>query len=192
MAGQLALAFLAQSILGLFCLLFLLRFFLQACQATFRHSFSHTVMRMTDFAVLPLRRVIPALYRWDSASLILALVTEYLLQVLLRLIGDFPLFVAGSQVWWILLGISVVSLIKLSIDIFLYAVIIQAVLSWFNPIAANNPVLSALTQPIQRPLYKILPANNGVDFTPIVVVVVAQLLKILLITPLMNALKVAL
>jgi len=192
MVMQLAISFLVQSILGLFCLLFLLRFFLQACQATFRHSFSHAVMRMTDFAVLPLRRVIPAFYRWDSASLVLALVSEFLLQVLLRLIADFPLFVAGSQIWWMLLGLSIVALVKLSIDIFLYAVIIQAVLSWFNPIAAQNPVLSALTQPIQRPLYRLFPPNNGVDFTPLIVVVVAQLLKILLITPLMNALLVGL
>lgn len=181
-------AFLVQTILGLFSLVFLLRFVLQACRAPFRESFCVAVMRLSDFAVLPVRKVIPAVLRWDSASLLLALLCEYLIQVLMRWLNDFPLLVAGQHIWLGFLGLAAVALLKLAIDIFLYAVIVQALLSWFNPSMAYHPVLNALTAPLLNRLRKLIPQPSGVDLTPILVVILAQLLKILLISPLNAAL----
>ncbi len=181
-------AFLVQTILGLFSLVFLLRFVLQACRAPFRESFCVAVMRLSDFAVLPVRKVIPAVLRWDSASLLLALLCEYLIQVLMRWLNDFPLLVAGQHIWLGFLGLAAVALLKLAIDIFLYAVIVQALLSWFNPSMAYHPVLNALTTPLLNRLRKLIPQPSGVDLTPILVVILAQLLKILLISPLNAAL----
>ncbi len=181
-------AFLVQTILGLFSLVFLLRFVLQACRAPFRESFCLAVMRLSDFAVLPVRKVIPAVLRWDSASLLLALLCEYLIQVLMRWLNDFPLLVAGQHIWLGFLGLAAVALLKLAIDIFLYAVIVQALLSWFNPSMAYHPVLNALTAPLLNRLRKLIPQPSGVDLTPILVVILAQLLKILLISPLNAAL----
>ncbi len=182
-----ATSFLVQSILGLFSLVFLLRFILQTCRASFRESFCIAVMRLSDFAVLPLRKIIPPVLRWDSASLILALLCEYLIQVLLRWLNDFPLLVAGAHIWLGFLGLACIALFKLVIDIFLYAVILQALLSWFNPSMAYHPVLNALTAPILNRLRKLIPQPTGVDLTPILVVILAQLLKILCINPLNNA-----
>lgn len=181
-------AFLVQTLLGLFSLVFLLRFVLQACRAPFRESFCVAVMRLSDFAVLPVRKVIPAMLRWDSASLLLALLCEYLIQVLMRWLNDFPLLVAGQHIWLGFLGLAAVALLKLAIDIFLYAVIVQALLSWFNPSMAYHPVLNALTAPVLNRLRKLIPQPSGVDLTPILVVILAQLLKILLISPLNAAL----
>lgn len=188
MAISLALTFLIQSILGLFTLVCLLRFYLQACRAPFQNSFALALMRLSDFAVLPLRRMIPPVWRWDSACLLLAIANEYCIQVLIRLANDFPLWVAGSQIWWVLLGFSLLAVLKLFIDIVLYAVIIQALLSWFNPPMAYHPVLHAMTQPLLSRLRKWIPQPPGIDLSPIAVVILAQLLKILLIGPLNGAL----
>ena len=192
MAISMAMIFLVQSLLGLLSLVFLLRFFMQICRAPFHDSFCHAVTRLSDFAVLPMRRVIPAIYRWDTSSILLALICEYLIQVLVRMLNDFPLMVAGAHIWWVFLGLAAVAILKLSIDIFLYAVILQALLSWFNPMLAHHPVLNAFTHGILSKLRQLVPQPNGVDLTPILVVIIAQLLKILLIGPLNSALLLAL
>ena len=188
MAISMALIFLVQSILGLMSLVFLLRFFLQICRAPMHHNFGLMIMRLSDFAVLPLRHVVPVIKRWDMASLLLALLCEYLLQVLVRVLSDFPFMVAELHIWWVFLGLSAVAILKLSIDIFLYAVIVQALLTWFNPLMAEQPVLRAFTAGILNKLRLWIPQPKGVDLTPILVVIIAQLLKILLISPLNHAL----
>ena len=179
-----ALAFILQTLLGLFTLMVLLRFYLQLTGAPFQNPVSQAVVAVTNFAIKPLRRVIPGWRGLDLSSLFLAYVTQLVLLIAIRWLSDFPFLVAGSSIWLALLGLAMMEILKLSIYIFLYAVIAQAILSWLNPYNALSPVLDALTQPILNPIRKRIPSSGGFDFSPIIVFIIAQLLLMLFIAPL--------
>lgn len=181
-----ALAFLLQTILGLLVLAFLVRFFLQLTRTSFQNPLAQTIISVTNFAVKPLRRILPSWRNIDLSTLILALATQWLLQLGLLSLQDFPLLVAGNQVWFILFGLAVVSIIKLSIYIFIGAVLIQAVLSWVSPYSPMSPMLNSFTSPVLRPLRQFFTAANGLDFSPLVFTIVAQLLIITIVVPLEN------
>ncbi len=178
-----ALLFLLQTLLGLFTLAVLLRFYLQLTGAPFQNPASQAVTALTNFAVKPLRRLIPSWRRWDLSTLLLAYFSQLLLLTGTQWLRDFPLLVAGQAVWCALLGLAFAGVLKLSIYIFLVAVFMQAILSWINPYTPFTSVLDALTRPILRPLRRRIPLAGGVDLTPLVVFIGAQLLLILLIYP---------
>ncbi len=179
-----AFSFIIDTIFGLFTLTVLLRFYLQITGAPFKNPLSQSVVAMTNFAVIPLRRFIPGWAGLDLSTLVLAFLSEFLLQIGLRLINDFPFLVAGHFVWVALVGISLMELVKLSIYIFLYATIAQALISWISPYNPISSVLNALTRPVLSPIRKLLPTSSGFDFSPIIVFIVAQLLLMLLVNPL--------
>lgn len=179
-----AIAFILQTLFGLFTLVLLLRFYLQMTRAPFQNPVSQAVVAMTNFLVKPVRRVVPGWGGLDLSSLLLAYLVEFVLLVLLRWLSDFPFMVAGGSIWLALLGLAMAEILKLSIYIFLYAVIAQALLSWLNPYNALTPVLDALTRPVLTPLRRIIPSAGGFDFSPIVVFIIAQLLLMLFIAPL--------
>lgn len=179
-----ALEFLLNTFLGLLTLAFLLRFFLQLTGAPFHNPVSQAVVRLTNFAVRPLRRVIPSWGWLDTTSLALAFLTQLILQSCILWLYDFPLLVAEPQVYLALLALAVLSIFKISLYIILYAVILQAVMSWINPHTVLSPVLDSLTRPLLRPLRRRMPYTAGVDLSPLIVFVAVQLLLMLLVAPL--------
>ncbi|WP_338053154.1 YggT family protein [Pseudomethylobacillus aquaticus] len=189
---QNALIFLLHTLFGLFTLAVLLRFYLQLTNAPFRHPASQAIVSLTNFAVRPLRRFVPSWRGLDLSTLLLAFVAQLLLQLCLLWLRDFPLLVAGSGAWIALLGLCVLSLTKLSIYIFLYAVFVQAILSWLSPHNPMATLLDALTRPVLQPLRKHLPLAGGIDISPLVVFIIAELLLITLVTPLEQQLRVLL
>lgn len=182
MFGQ-ALQFLLGTILGLLTLAFLLRCYLQLTGAPFHNPLSQAVISLTNFAVRPTRRIVPSLGWLDTASLLLALLTQIVLQVTTLWLSDFPLLVAEPSVYFAVLGLSVLGVVKLTLYIILYAVILQAILSWLNPHTPLAPVLDSLTRPLLRPLRKRMPYTAGVDLSPLVVFIVIELLLMLLVAP---------
>lgn len=178
-----ALEFLFDTLLSLLTLAFLLRGYLQLTGAPFHNPLSQSIVALTNFAVRPVRRLVPAIGRLDTASLLLAFLTQLVLQLLVLWLRDFPLLVAESQVFLAVLGLACLGVIKLTLYLFLYAVIIQAVLSWINPHAPFAPVLGSLTRPLLNPLRRRLPYTAGVDLSPLVVFIVVQLLLMLLVAP---------
>ena len=77
-----AIRFVLEAIFSLFILSALVRFWMQAFRAPARNPIAQFSMALTDFAVKPLRRVIPGFMRMDWASLVVALLLEFVLQVL--------------------------------------------------------------------------------------------------------------
>lgn len=179
-----ALEFLFDTLFSLLTLAFLLRCYLQLTGAPFHNPLSQSIVALTNFAVRPVRRLVPAIGWLDTASLLLAFCTQLALQLIVLWLHDFPLLVADSQVFLALLGLASLGVIKLTLYLFLYAVIIQAVLSWINPHAPFAPVLDSLTRPLLRPLRRHMPYTSGVDLSPLVVFIVVQLLLMLLVAPL--------
>lgn len=173
-----ALDFLLTTILNLLTLLFLLRFFMQLFRAPFNNPLGMMIMSMTDFAVKPVRKLIPSWKKIDLSTLFLAIVTQLLLQFSLLWLRDFPLSVAGQSVWLNVVGIALLGVIRASFDVFFYAIILQAILSWVNPHTPIASVLDSLTKPILAPIRRILPIASGIDFSPLVALILLQMINV--------------
>ncbi len=179
-----ALVFLLNTLLGLLSLAFLLRFYLQATNAPFRNPLSQAVVAVTDFAVIPMRRAVPSIFKLDTSTLLLAFLTQLLLQFLLQWISGFPFSLAGNSIYLGLIGLTALHVVNLSMDLFLYAIVAQALLSWVNPYTPIAPALDALTRPILEPIRRIIPTPNGLDLSPLVAILTAQLIQIMVFAPL--------
>jgi YggT family protein len=171
-----ALGFVIDALGSLFVLAALVRFWMQAFRAPARNPLAQFTMALTDFAVRPLRRIIPGAFNLDWASLLVALVAEFLLQVVLLLVvGGSP----SAEILPVLLFLAFVKLIRLSIYVFMGAIILQAVLSWVNPHHPVAPFFLALTRPFLRPFQRAVPPIGGVDITPVLVLIAFQLVLML-------------
>lgn len=179
-----ALVFLLNTLLGLMTIVFLLRFYLQATNAPFRNPLSQAVAKATDFVVIPVRRIVPSIFKLDTSTLVLAFLTQLLLQFSLQYLNGFPFGLSGNSIWLGLAGLSVLHVANLSVDLFLYAIIAQALLSWVNPYTSIAPVLDALTRPILNPIRQLIPSPNGLDLSPLVAILAAQLIQMLVFFPL--------
>lgn len=179
-----ALVFLLNTLLGLLSLAFLLRFYLQATNAPFRNPLSQAVVAVTDFAVIPMRLAVPSIFKLDTSTLLLAFLTQLLLQFLLQWISGFPFSLAGNSIYLGLIGLTALHVVNLSMDLFLYAIVAQALLSWVNPYTPIAPALDALTRPILEPIRRIIPTPNGLDLSPLVAILTAQLIQIMVFAPL--------
>ncbi len=173
-----ALNFLLNTIFNLLTLLFLLRFFLQLFKAPFNNPLSYMVVSLTDFAVKPARRIIPSWGRIDLSTLVLALLTQFLLQLSLLWLRDVPLSLVGNGIWPSLIGMSFLGLFRTTLDVFFYAILLQVILSWVNPQSPISSVLNNLTKPILAPIQRFLPAAGGMDFSPVVALILIQMLNI--------------
>jgi YggT family protein len=173
-----ALNFLLNTTFNLLNLLFLLRFFLQLFKAPFNNPLSYMVVSLTDFAVKPVRRIIPSWGKIDLSTLILALVTQLLLQLCLLWLRDIPISLMGNTIWTSLIGMSLLGVFRTILDVFFYAILLQVILSWINPYSPISSVLNSLTKPILAPIQRFLPMAGGIDFSPVVALILIQMLNI--------------
>jgi len=172
--------FLIQTLFGLYILLVMLRFLLQWTRADFYNPISQFVVKATAPPLRPLRRLIPGFRGVDLASLALAWLlksVELMLVLLLLGAGASPI---AAFLW------AIPELVGLLINIFLFAVLIQVILSWISP-GSYNPAASLLyhlTEPLLGPARRLLPPISGLDLSPMLVLIGLTLLKMLLLPPL--------
>ena len=176
-----ALTFLLTTVLNLLTLLFLLRFFMQLFKAPFNNPLAYMVISLTNFAVKPVRRIMPSWGKIDLSTLFLALTTQFLLQFCLLWLRGFPFSIAGQSAWLGLIGMGFLGLLKISLDVFFYAILLQVILSWVNPHTPIASALNSLTKPILAPIQRFIPMAGGVDFSPIVALIFIQMINVSLI-----------
>ena len=175
MAAQ-ALAFVLEVFFGLFVFGFLLRFLMQAMRAPFRNPFGQAVIALTDWAVKPLRKVIPGTKGYDWASLVAAYLAEiaWVTSLLLVVSSGFATF-SGNAVAFVLAS-AALQLLKAFLWLLIVVVIVQAILSWVAPDGPLSGFLNAMTFPFLRPLRRVIPPIGGaLDLTPLILIVLIQL-----------------
>jgi YggT family protein len=177
---ELALAFVIETLFNIFILSALVRFWMQVLRAPARNPLAQFTMALTDFAVKPLRRIVPGFFKLDLASFAVAWGAEFLLLVILALIKGISL--ANGPVLSILLFFALVKLARLTIYIVMGAVFFQALLTWVNPFHPVAPFFEALTRPFLKPFQKAIPPIGGVDITPVLVLIACQLVLMLPVT----------
>lgn len=171
-----ALIFLVDTAFGLFTVALLLRFYLQCVRASSRNPLSDFLGALTNFAVLPARRVIPGLRGFDLATLTLAWLAQLLEVLIVLQIKGYQLGAAAGTALATLALLSVVMLVKLGLYIVMAAVIIQAVLSWANSYSPLAPLLNSMTRPFLHLFQKRIPPLGNVDLSPLFVIIGCQLL----------------
>jgi YggT family protein len=172
-----ALRFLVNVVFATLVYAVLLRFMMQWLRAPFRNPLGQAVAALTDWAVLPLRRVIPGYRGYDWASLLLAWLFQALWLAAVVALGT---GVVTSSVAALVAALAVVELIKAALWILMVAVFVQAILSWVAPDGPLAGVLNALTFRVLAPVRRVVPPLGGaLDLSPLIVIVIAQLLLML-------------
>lgn len=154
----------------------LFRFLMQWLRAPMRNPVGEFVMAITDFVVLPARRHIPTAFGLDTSTLALAYLIEMLYLALMLFLQDYPYVsfpLAGLMAW------TAVKLIVISIYFLMSALVVQAILSWVNPHTPVAPLLSAITQRFLRPLRRVVPMLGNVDLSPLLLLVICQIMLFL-------------
>ncbi len=192
--GLNALQFLIGILVDLYALVLVLRFMLQAVHADYFNPVAQFVVRVTSPVLGPLRRMLPNTGRYDIAAVIVLLALMLLKLALYRLASIPNTIIAGysigiEHVWFgSLAWLAVVDAITLIINVWFFAVLIRAVLSWISP-GGYNPVaeiLDRITDPLLRPVRRMVPLIGGIDLSPLVVLIGLQVLKMLLVPPLLH------
>ncbi|MGO4890887.1 YggT family protein [Flavobacterium sp. W21_SRS_FM6] len=157
----------------LYLMVVLLRFWLQLSRADFYNPFSQFIVKATHPIIGPLRRVVPSMGRFDTATLLLAWLVAIAKIVVLSLLAGYALtnFVGIG-----LAGLLIV--FSEAIDLVIYVLILRAIMSWVSQ--GRNPmelVLAQLTEPMLAPIRKRMPDLGGLDLSVMVVILVLIFLQ---------------
>jgi YggT family protein len=170
-----ALIFLINTLFGLYIAVLMLRLLFQLVRADFYNPISQALVKLTSPLVNPLRRVLPAMGRVDTASLLLALLFQVLALVSVALL-------LGQGLDWLTLLIkSGLNLVHLLLGIYKVALFVIVILSWVAPYSHHPAAVlsNQLTAPLLRPFRQVIPAIGGLDLSVLVVFIFLQMLGIL-------------
>jgi YggT family protein len=155
---------------GFFAGFLLLRFWMQVKRVRPPAGLAQAIFQITDWLVHPIRRVVPGFRGYDWATMVGVFLTALLSMVL-----DF----------WLLSEVSFSAILLLTVfrvlQWVLYGLmallVLEAIFSWVNPHAPLAPFIRALNEPLLSPFRKVLPALGGLDFSPLLVLILLQILS---------------
>lgn len=171
------LEFLISTLFSLYILVIMLRFILGAVRADFYNPVSQFLVRVTNPLLVPMRRIIPSIRQYDTSALLLMLFLQLLsLTIVVLLRGASVPFLA-------LLLAAIGELVILAFNVFIFAIVIQVIISWVNPGNYNpvNALLTNITSPVLRPIQKLIPPISGMDLSPLVALIGLQVMKMLIL-----------
>ena len=171
-----ALIFIIHSFAQLYLLVLLLRLLLPWLRANFNNPLAQAILRATSPLITPLRRIIPAIGRLDTATVLVAFSIQYLTILIIATLKGWPLDIVPIA------ATAAVKLITLTIWLFVVAIIIRIVMSWMGG-GAYNPamaIIDSLAEPALRPVRRIIRPAGGVDLSPYVAIVFLIALTILI------------
>jgi YggT family protein len=177
--------FLVTALFDIYIVILLLRFLLQQLGADFYNPVSQFIVKATQKPVFIVRRIVPSLHGLDLATLSLVLIF-IIIKILIILIlqgsyvSSIGIIVYSMNVTPIF---GVFELVTLTINVLIFSIFVQVILSWLNP-DPHNPIigiLNTLTAPILRPARKLIPPTGGLDLSPIVALIGMTFIKLAII-----------
>jgi YggT family protein len=172
-----AIRYIVDTLLWLLTLAFVLRLLFQLARANFRDPMADAIVRVTNWLILPLRRVLPPIGKIDTATIVAVIAvasvrTFAALSLAGAAVGDVSLF----------LRITIVNLADLVLRIYLFALLLYWLTSYVSPDgrAPGVRLLSQLCEPILKPVRRIIPPIGQIDFSVLWVSIVIGALLVLL------------
>jgi YggT family protein len=167
-----------EAVAGFFTLALLGRFYMQWSRVSFRNQIGQFLVALTDWIVIPVRRVVPGLFGLDLASVVLAWLAQTLLLAAELWLRGAAILGAGALPALLVLGLFEVA--RVMIYLLIGVVIIAAILSWVNPYSPVAPLFHSLSRPFLRPVQRIVPPIANIDLSPLVALLVFQIALMLL------------
>ncbi|BFM50538.1 YggT family protein [Marinomonas sp. THO17] len=158
---------------NLYLFIVLLRMVLQLTRADFYNPISQAVVKATNPFVIPLRKVIPAIGRLDTSSLVLALVVQFLTLLLINIV----LGISEPPMKYIVT--SGVGVLYHLLDLYFWAMLISVIISWVAP-GASHPgalLIGQITAPLYQACQRVIPPLGGLDLSPIFIFLAISFLK---------------
>ncbi|MEJ2416350.1 MAG: YggT family protein [Exilibacterium sp.] len=177
--------FILQTVSYLYTVIILLRFLFQLVRADFYNPLSQAVIKLTNPLLIPFRKIIPGLYGFDLACIVLALLVQIAAHQTLWMLSGRGLLNPAA----LILG-SFISLISIIVDIYFWGLLIMVIASWIAP-QSYNPAMLLLRQlfePVLMPLRRILPPQGGLDFSPLLAGMILFIAKDMLVPALTRTL----
>lgn len=178
--------FLISALFNMYVMIVLLRLILPFIQANFYNPLSQFVVKLTNPIAIPLRKIIPVFHKIDLPIVFLLLAVQTVKILLLISISHSGFgSVAGVFIWVIADTIAQV------LSLYFYAIILRVVMSWIamgGYIGASplQEILFLLTEPLLAPVRRIIPTIQGIDLTPLVVLLGIKVLEIAVVNPLIH------
>ncbi len=173
------LVFIVHTLFSLYILCIMLRFLLQWVRADFYNPVTQFLVKATNPLLKPLRRFIPGYGGLDTSAIVLMVILQL---ISLTLVG---LLRGQSFGLPLILIYSLAELVELALNVFIFSIFIQVILSWISP-GTYNPITSllhSLTEPLLGPARRMIPPISGMDLSPLVVLLILQVVKMLAIPP---------
>ncbi len=154
---------------------FLARIWMQWSRAPFRTPIGQFVTAVTNWAALPLRRVIPGFFGVDLASLLAAWLAQVAFYAVMAALAGASGGSALAISW-----MAALAVLRLFIYLLMGIVIIAALLSWINPYSPFMGFFDSLAHPLVAPMRRVLPLVGGIDLSPLLVLLLLQAALIVL------------
>lgn len=161
--------FIIQTVLTLFCLAALLRFIVQAVRADFYNPLCQAIVKVTDPVLKPIRLALPTMGGLDLAALLVALALQVALLMLIY--SGMPALTA--------LVVAPFRLLMLVLDVYFWSLLIVVILSWVAPMTRHPGalLLHQITEPILRPVRRLIPPAGGLDFSILLVFILLMVVR---------------
>jgi YggT family protein len=137
------------------------------------------IFALTDWIVLPLRRLIPSAGRWDLASLVAVFLLELAQYLILWMIGGGMVAGPGGAIA-VVPVLAAFGVVRLALSAMTGLIIVYAVLSWVQTNSVFTTVIEQLCTPFLKPIRRMVPLVGGIDLSPLVVLVLLQIASIVL------------
>ena len=168
-------AFLISTLFDLYLMVVILRLWLQLVRADFYNPASQFIVKATHPIVGPMRRVIPSIGNFDTATFVLALLVAALKFVVLVAVFGGTFNPVSITI------LAVVTVINETFRLMFWVLVIRAILSWVSQ--GQNPieyVMYQLTEPFLAPIRKISPPIGGLDLSVLIAILLLQFIQIFL------------
>jgi len=176
---QQALLFLINACCIFFATLFLLRLLMQWRKISFSSLGGGFILKLTNWLVLPMRRIIPGIGGVDWASLFAAFILHILYGAAFLYLQDLVFYRSLDIVLAKLAVFALQSFLHNLIYLFIVLLFVQVILSWVNPRSPLAYPVAKLTYPLLAPIQRLIPPISGIDLSPLVVILILQALLLL-------------
>lgn len=171
-----AFSYLVGTLIDLYVAAVLLRLLLQWVKADFYNPLCQFLVKVTNPALVPLRRVIPSIGRLDTASVVLMLALEIFGIWIISRIGSSAIDIQQ------IIAFSAIKLMMTLLMTYFFLIIVSVLLGWIGQ-RTHHPVIPLvyqLTEPVLRPIRKFIPPIAGLDLSPLFALIAIRFLIVLL------------
>jgi YggT family protein len=172
-----AIRYIVDTLFWLLTLAFVLRLLFQFVRADFRDPMADAIVRVTNWLILPLRRLLPPIGKVDTATVVAVLAIASIRTAAILGLGG-----AGFGDPLIFLHITVVALLDMILRVYLFALLLYWLTTFVTPggYAPGVRLLGQLCEPILKPVRRLIPPIGQIDFSVLWVSIAIGALLILL------------